>query len=255
MKDIAIVTGASSGLGREFAKTITKNIKIDEMWVISRKKEELEKLVNEIDVPLKILPMDLTSDNNILKLEEELKKENPNIKLLVNASGYGKFEKTTKISKEDSLGMIKLNVEALTSVSLTCLPYMKKESHLINFASVAAFQPVPYVNVYASTKAYVLSFTRSLNAELKKDGIHAMAVCPFWTKTNFFNRAVSDNVVVKKYVCMYEISDNINKAWKDLKKGKDVSQYGFVARVQSLLSKILPHKLIMKIWMKQQSLD
>ena len=171
-------------------------------------------------------------------------KEKTKIKLLVNASGYGKFDKTTNISNEDNLGMIKLNCEGLTRMCLTCLPYMAMDSNIVNFASVAAFQPVPYINIYAATKAYVLSFSRALNRELEKDGVHVMAVCPFWTKTQFFKRAVSENKVVKKYVAMYQSKDIIKRAWEDLKKEKDVSKYGFIARSQVALCKILSKRLV-----------
>ncbi|MGN1378931.1 MAG: SDR family NAD(P)-dependent oxidoreductase [Bacilli bacterium] len=116
------------------------------------------------------------------------------------------------------------------------------------------FKPVPYINVYSATKAYVLNFSRSLNAELKKDGIHVLAVCPFWTKTKFFERAETKNNIVKKYVVMYDPTDVVSTAWKDLKKRKEVSVYGFIAKSQKFLSKILPHKLILNIWLNQQKL-
>lgn len=254
MKHIAIVTGASSGMGKEFVKTIPDNVIVDEIWVISRTKSSLEALKEEVKVPIKVVDFDLSNEEEYSKLDKLLKKEKPNVKLLINASGFGKFEKTTNISMEDNIGMVKLNCEGLTRMCLMILPYMKKNSHIINFASVAAFQPVPYINIYAATKSYILSFSRSLNAELKKEGIHVMAICPYWTKTKFFDRAVSENTIVKKYVVMYDANDNIKKAWKDLKKGKDVSQYGFIAKAQVLFCKLMPHKLIMNIWLNQQKL-
>ena len=133
---------------------------------------------------------------------------------------------------------------------------MTKGANIVNIASVAAFQPIPYINVYAASKAYVLSFSRGLYMELKPEGIHVMAVCPFWTKTNFFNRAVDKNKesVVKKYTAMYEPYMIVNRTWRDLKRKKDVSKYGFVARFQALLCKMLPHSFIMRYWMRQQKL-
>lgn len=254
MKKIAIVTGASSGMGKAFALTIEDNLNIDELWVIARNKKELNNLQKDIKVQIKALSFDLSIEDSFIKIKKLLENEKPNIVLLINASGYGKFEKTTNISYEDNLGMIKLNCEGLTSMCLICLPYMHKNAKIINFASVAAFQPVPYINIYAATKAYVLSFSRSLNRELKSDGIQVMAVCPYWTKTKFFDRAVSKNPVVKKYVAMYEPTDIITRAWKDLKRGKDVSKYGFIARSQVGLCKILPHRIVMNTWLKQQKL-
>ena len=124
-------------------------------------------------------------------------------------------------------------------------------------AAVAAFQPIPCINVYAATKAFVLYFSRALNRELKKRGITVTAVCPFWTKTEFFNRAVSaqSDAVVKKYTAMYRPEQIVTRAGRDAKRGKDVSNFGFVARAQAGLCKLLPHSLIMTIWQKQQKLD
>ena len=252
MKKIAIVTGASSGMGKEFLKTIPDHTDVDEIWAISRDKKALEELQKEVTVRIIPLAFDLSEDKSISDIRKILEKEKPIIKLLINAAGYGKFEKTTQISYEDNIGMIKLNCEGLTGMCLISIPYMEKGSNIINFASVASFQPVPYINIYAASKAYVLSFSRSLNRELIKEGIHVMAICPYWTKTKFFDRAVTKNTIVKKYVAMYTPEDNVKKAWKDLKKEKDISQYGFIAKAQVKLCKILPHSLVMRIWEKQQ---
>jgi len=122
---------------------------------------------------------------------------------------------------------------------------------------VAAFQPIPYINVYGATKAFVLSFSRALNRELRPRGAAVMAVCPFWTKTAFFDRAVvsEEKPVVKKYVAMYDPEDIVTRAWRDARRGKDVSKYGFIARFQAALTKILPHSLVMDVWMAQQGLE
>ena len=105
-------------------------------------------------------------------------------------------------------------------------------SQIINIASVAAFQPIPYIDIYGATKAFVLSFSRALNRELRKQGIGVMAVCPFWTKTAFFDRAVtSGERVVKKYIAMYDPDDIVRRTWRDAKRGKAVCKYGFVARM------------------------
>ena len=256
MKNIAIITGASSGMGRQFLLSLDKHEQVDEVWVIARNKDALEQLKEKVNFDLKVLAMDLSKDESYELFKAELEKEKPNIKLLINCSGYGKFDKTTNLTYKENIGMIDLNCRGLTSLTILSIPYMKKGSNIINIASVAAFQPIPYINVYAASKSYVLSFSRGLNMELKKEGIHVMAVCPFWTKTRFFDRAVdkNKNPVVKKYVAMYYPDQIINRAWQDLKKKKDVSQFGFIARFQALLCKILPHKLVMKVWMRQQKL-
>lgn len=253
MKNIVIVTGASSGMGKEFLLNIPSYFKYDEIWAIAREKNLLENLKDEND-KVKTFSLDLEKESSLNKIKELLEEEKPNVKLLINAAGFGKFEKSTNISIEDSLGMIKVNDMALTYICLICLPYMKKGASIINIASMASFQPLPYINVYSATKAYVLSFSRGLNSELKSDGIHVLTVCPYWTKTRFFDRAVEKNKVIKKYVVMYDPKDIISKAYKDLENKKEVSVYGFIANAQKALCKILPHKLVMKIWKKDQKL-
>lgn len=257
MKNIAIITGASSGIGKEFALTLKNYGEFEELWVIARDKEALEELQKDVPFKVKAISLDLEKDESYEKFKEVLEEEKPNVKLLINCSGYGKFDKTTNLSYEENIGMINLNCKGLTSMTLLSIPYMKEGANIINMASVAAFQPIPYINIYGASKAYVLSFSRALNQELKKEGIHVIAVCPFWTKTRFFDRAVdkTKEVVVKKYVAMYNPDDIVKRAWRDLKRNKDVSKFGFIARFQAGLSKIMPHSFIMKYWMRQQKLD
>lgn len=253
MKNIAIITGASSGIGKQFVLNIPTSLNIEEIWAIA-KEDDMLGLQNECTLNIKTFTLDLEKEDSFKKIEDAIKSENPNIKLLVNAAGFGKFEKSTNVSISDSINMIKLNDIALTHLCLMCLKYVKKDANIINISSIASFQPVPYINVYSASKAYVLSFSRALNRELKTDNIHVMAVCPFWTKTNFFKRAVDGNKVVKKYIVMYNAKDVVLKAYKDMFKKKDVSVYGFIANAQKILCKILPHKLVMNIWCKDQKL-
>lgn len=255
MKKIAIITGASSGIGKEFALKLNTYDKFDEVWVIARNLDKLNELKGQIPFPIKPISLDLSKEESIEQFTQMLKEENPCISLLINCSGYGKFQKSTEYSLDINMNMVDLNCKALMGLCLTSIPYMVKGSKIINIASVAAYQPIPYINVYAATKAFVMYFSRALNSELKPDGISVMAVCPFWTKTAFFDRAVLDGEpVVKKYVAMYDPKDVVKRAYKDLKRGKDVSIYGFKAKAQTLLVKLLPHSLVMKIWKKQQKL-
>ena len=178
------------------------------------------------------------------------------VSLLMNCSGFGKFSAVLDTPLEVNLNMTDLNCQAVVAMCQLTVPYMPRGGQIINIASVAAFQPIPYIDIYGATKAFVLSFSRALNRELRKQGIGVMAVCPFWTKTAFFDRAVtSGERVVKKYIAMYDPDDIVRRTWRDAKRGKDVCKYGFVARVQAALTKILPHSLVMNVWMKQQRLS
>ena len=158
---------------------------------------------------------------------------------------------------QTKFNMIDLNLKAPVAMIDYSLPYMKKGSKIMNIASCAAFQPIPYINDYAATKAFLLSYSRALNKELKYKGIHVLAVTPYWTKTEFFNRAIDDKKkkVVINYNAMYDPAKVIKLAIKDLYTNKDISIYGFVNRTQRILTKLLPHSLVMKTWMNQQKLD
>lgn len=257
MKRIAVITGASSGMGRDFLISVSKKERFDEIWAIARSREKLEDLKRETDTTIRVIPLDLTEEASIKEYSELLKKENPDVALLANISGYGKFGKTNEIPLDDTLGMIDLNCKALTAITYVTLPYIKRGGKILEFDSISAFQPVPYINVYAATKAYVLSFTRALGSELRKDGIRVMAVCPFWVKTAFFDRADNaDDRVIKNFAVMYKSEDVVKTAIHDLyHTGKDVSVHGAYAKFQRLLVKFLPHRLVMKVWKSGQNLE
>ena len=257
MKDIAIVTGASSGIGREFVRQID-NSGYDEIWGIALGKEMLEQVKNETNTPMKVFDFDLTQDETFAKFVALLKKEKPNVKLLINCSGFGKFGRYDEIPVEQSANMVDLNCKGYVRMTEYTLPYIHSGGRIIQIASVAGFQPVPYLSVYGATKAFVVSYSRALNEELRSSGISITCVCPFWTKTNFFSRAKdtkSTCEVVTKYTAMYDSVDVVKRALRDAKKRKQISIYGFKARMQCRLSKLLPHKSIMRFWIRQQKLN
>ena len=251
---IAVITGASSGMGREFVKQVSKKEKFDEIWVIARRKEALESLKSEVKAKLRPIPLDLKNPESFETYKKLLAKEKTEVALLGNIAGYGKFGRYDQISLEDSLGMIDLNCKALVAMTQLTLPYMKRGSRILQLDSLSAFQPVPYLNVYGSSKAFVLSYSRALNRELKTKGIRVMSVNPGWVKTEFFDHATqTSNDAVTYYNVMYEAKDVMKTAVHDLyHTKKDVSIHGLPIKLQVLAVKLLPHKLIMEIWMKQQ---
>lgn len=258
MKRICVITGASSGIGKEFFEEIIKDgdLSFDEIWVIARSEDKLRALSELTDIPVRVLPLDLTRRESYEAYRHALEEEKPRIGMLINCSGFGKFGATLDVPYGESLGMIDLNVTAVAALDMISCEYMQKGDGIINIASVAAYQPIPYINTYGATKAFVLNFTRGLSRELKSRGIHVMAVCPFWTKTRFFDRAVDSERerVVKKYVAMYEPRQIVGRALSDYKKKKEVSLFGFMTKLQLLAVKLAPTGLTMRIWMKQQKL-
>lgn len=251
MKKIAIITGASSGMGRSFAKKLDASKDFDQIWLIARRLDKLEELAKELKAEAKCISLDLLDPASYAEYKRLLEQEKPQVDVLVCGAGFGRFGKFTEIPLDTQLQMVDLNVKALVAFTYETIPYMTKGSQIYEIDSLSSFQPVPYINVYGSTKAFVLSFSRALNVELVTRGIKVMAVSPGWVKTEFFDHAVTDDTIVY-YNRYYEADEVVDRAISDMKKGKDLSICGFPVRAQVFFTKLLPHRLIMKIWCKQQ---
>ncbi len=249
--DVMIVTGASSGMGREFALRLAENFPCREMWLIARNEAKLSELAAGLKVPSKVIQLDLSDEASFDKFRTLLEETKPSVSVLVNAAGYGKFGAFSEMDLDEQMGIIRLNDEALVKMCWLVRDYLHEGSAVVNLGSLSAFQPVPYINVYGASKAFVLSFSRALNVEWNKRGVFVMAVCPGWVKTDFFKRAVSDDTI-SYYNRFFTPEQVIARALKDLKRKKDVSVCGFTVRAQVLLTKLLPHTLVMKIWCRQQ---
>ncbi len=252
--NIAVVTGASSGMGREFVLQLNKYVAVDEIWVVARRTDALARLRDQVSVPLKIITLDLTKEESFDAYAALLAQETPDVKLLVNAAGFGKFGSAEKIPLADEMRMIDLNCKALLAITRLTLPYMAAGSHILQLDSLSAFQPVPYITTYGATKAFVLSYSRAMNAELKPKGIRMMAMNPGWVKTEFFNHAFQTNGgEVQYFDRLYEAKDVVATGLKDLyKTRKDYSVHGLPVRMQVRLVKLLPHSLVMRTWLNQQ---
>ena len=257
MKNIAIITGASSGMGREFVKQLD-NEGFDEIWAIALDKEGLETLRQEVKTKVLTFALDLTKEESFVVIRNMLDDEKPNVSWLCSCSGFGKFGRYDEICINQTENMIDLNCKAYVKLTEYVLPYMQNGARIVHIASVAGFQPVPYLTTYGATKAFTISYARGLNQELKPKGISVTCVCPFWTKTNFFKTAKdtkANKEVVSKYAVMYLPEKVIAKAIKDAKKRKEMSVYGFTAKFNQLLTKLLPHKFVMWVWKKQQKFN
>lgn len=184
-KRVAIVTGASSGLGLEFARQIDRLQQVDEIWLVARKADALHEVAAQLDTPAVPVVADLTSKADIAAIKQRLADFDPDVRYLVNAAGFGKFGDWQTISDEAVDSMIDLNCRGLVDMTHATLPYMNRGSHIVQVASAAAFVPLPHMNVYAATKAFVLRYTRALRWELHGTGITATALCPTWVKTGF----------------------------------------------------------------------
>ena len=251
---VAIITGASSGMGREFVRQFSDYEKVDEVWAIARRADALDALKEECACPVRPISLDLCDSGSFALLSALLEREKPDVRLLVNAAGFGKFGRFDKISPEDDCRMIDLNCTALVKMTRLVLPYMSRGSHILQLDSLSAFQPVPYITTYGATKAFVLSYSRSMNRELKNRGIRCMSMNPGWVKTEFFDHAFQTNgSEVQYFNRLYEAKDVVATGLKDLYRSqKDMSIHGLPVKGQVLLVKFLPHWMVMNIWLNQQ---
>lgn len=246
---IAVITGASSGMGQEFIKQLDKKcLGLDEFWLIARRVDPMKELEGKIKTKLKFFPIDLAT-GDYSSLTDALCKEKPQVRILVNCAGYGKTGPFMQIEEEDNVGMVQLNCMALTKVTYKVLPYITKNSYIINFASAAAFLPQPNFAVYAATKSYVLSFSRALNREVRPRGIWVSAVCPGPVNTPFFQIAeeTGSPFALKKWF-MAKKEKVVAKAIKDCFAKKEISTYGISMKALHALGKLAPQSIILNLY-------
>ncbi len=245
--NIAIVTGASSGIGREFVRQIDRAYtRLNEIWVVSRRQDRLIELQSSVKTPLKIISIDLTVPTQIKVLENLLAENRPTIKMLVNSAGVGIMGKFSESSMIDVEGMIDLNCTALTLVTHMCLPYMSSGSRIIQMASAAALLPQPGFAVYAASKAFVLNFSKALGYELEDRGIYVTAVCPGPVRTEFLEIA-QKNVAIPRYKkrALVNAQDVVKAALKASSDKKEVSIYGKKMKAFACMTKMFNHKWIL----------
>ena len=188
---IALITGASAGLGRHFAALAGHYFpQVEAVWLIARRREKLEEVARSLGgMPAEIMALDLCDSASFAFLKEKLATERPEIVLLVNNAGCGYLGNVGEGDLSRQTRMVDLNVRALTAVTHLALPYMARGSRILNVSSISSFCPNPRLNTYSATKAYVTSFTRGLGFELRRRGITATAVCPGPMETDFLQTA------------------------------------------------------------------
>lgn len=250
MQTIAIITGASSGLGWKFATQLDAGERVDAFWLIARRKERLEALAQTLTTPARIFAGDLTDSAFLETIRLALRTESVAIQTLVNSAGFGKIGSVEALGEEENAAMISLNVLALSRITSICLPYMQRGGSIFQLASVAAFLPQPEFAVYAATKAFVLRYSRALHRELQPQKITVTAVCPNPVETEFFVHAGSPGAVsaIKK-IGVEQAQTVVKTAIRRAKRGKDISLSSSVAKSIHVLSKILPHGFV--LWVEK----
>ena len=248
MKKLVIITGASSGMGAEFARQLadeyTAKGENAEFWLIARTQDKLEVIGQDIKrdgITVRLFPMDVKGMEGVRKLAMHLGVEGEmgeySVDVLVNNAGfgtYGTFEDTNMMRQLD---MIDLNCTALTGICGICLPHMSSGSRIINVASLASYLPLGNFAVYAATKAYVLSFTLSLRAEVQDRGICVTALCPGPVTTNFAN--VASNGARKEVRHGLSAQKTVAHCLRCSKKGKPVAIMSFSWKFKAFMSRFV----------------
>lgn len=249
---IAVVTGASSGIGREFVMKIDEMNCVDEIWMISRRKERMNNIAMLLNGNALPVELDLTDPKSFDEYKRLLEKKDAEVEFLVNSAGFGKFGSVSSQHDSDVDGMIRLNITALVMMCKITMPYMLTGGKIINMSSVSGFIPLPYLNIYSATKAFVYNFSKSLNFETRKYGITSTAVCPYWMNTEFISvaRDTPDGDAVNNFIFLYEPEKVATRAIADSLMGKSESVYGAVAGIIKKASGLIPDEINMRLWNK-----
>ena len=238
-----LITGASSGIGLEFANQL--NEFGAKLIITARNKDKLNELAENYQGAT-VIPGDLSDKTFPSQLYNEIQSKGLDVDILINNAGFGSIGKLLKSDLETYERMVQVNITALTQLSHLFISDMVEKGNggIINVASVAAFQPVPYMNVYSATKAYVKSFSLALHEEYKDKGIVVTAVCPGYTKTNFQNAAnmSSDAVGIKMLP-----EDVVRQSLIAHKNGKNLVINGVINKIMAHSNRFLPSFLTLAV--------
>lgn len=242
--DIAIVTGASAGLGWEFARQIDRRYTLDAIWIVARREKRLKQLSEVMNTPVRIFVHDLTDPDSVERLCNALEDQNAHIRMLVNNAGFGKKGFFEEIDRQKQLSMIDLNIRALTDLTHAALPYMQSGDRILQVASASGFFPMGGSAVYSASKAFALHFSVALSAELEARGITVTAVCPGPVDTEF--QAVAFEEPGRRNRSAPTPEQVVSKALHDSDRGRDMSVYGLLMKLGNLLSRFFPRRFLAK---------
>ena len=245
----AIITGASSGLGREYALAIQRLFpEIEEYYLIARRKERLEALAAELaGKKARVLALDLTRDECLDEYRAVLEEAKPDVKIFVNNSGYGWLGDFDESDWRTQTGMVDVNVRAATAMLSITLPHMQRGSMALQVCSIAAFVPNPRMAVYSSTKAYLLSLSKAVREEQAPKGVNVLAVCPGPMDTEFLYVAkVNGRSRTFELLPRVVPSEVAYKSLVAAELGREVYTNRLFYKFYRVLGRVLPHQFLMK---------
>jgi len=243
----AIITGASVGMGEEFALQLRQAFpEIGRVWLIARRRDRLEALAGRLEgVETVVLPLDLCDRDSFAALEKKLEDEKPDVALLINNAGCGYLQEVGAGGLENQTRMTDLNVTAVTAVTHLVVPYMGRGGHIINVSSIASFCANARMTVYSSTKAYVSSFSRGLSVELKARGISVTAVCPGPMDTEFIAKGgIKGNSPMFATLPFCDPAKVAAGTLSAAKAGRAVYTPKGFYKLYRVLAKVLPHAIV-----------
>jgi short-subunit dehydrogenase len=245
----AVITGASSGLGRElFRQAVRTFPEIEEFWLISRSADKLRSAAGDFpEKSFRILALDLGVSDSYTEYENELREHQPEIALLINNAGCGYLGDVGNTSLSDQMSAVNLNVAGLTAVTHLSIPYMLYGGRIINVSSIASFCPTPRMTVYSATKSYISFFSSGIGEELRGRGISVTAVCPGPMETPFLERGhIRGNSKAFKTLPYSDPAKVAKTALAAAKKRRQVFTPRLIYKVYRVLAKILPQRLVIK---------
>jgi short-subunit dehydrogenase len=245
MKKVALITGASAGLGVEFARQLSR--RGHALVLVARRKERLEELAKELG-NARAVAIDLSKPNAAAKLMDDLQTAGEEVEILVNNAGFGLIGKFAQLDAKRERQMVDLNVGTLTDLCRAVAPQMikRKAGAILNVASTAAFQPGPKMAVYFATKAFVLSLSEALHEELKPHGVHVTCLCPGPTRTEFGEVAGFDGNGLFDRVAM-EAPQVVETGLKGLDRNQAVVVTGLVNKIGAASTRFAPRSVVRKI--------
>ena len=246
MGKTAIITGATGGLGREFVRVIQSSEDIDAIWAVGRNQEKLENLKA---IYSKVVPIcaDLTGDG-VESITSKLGEEKPDVRLLVNNAGVGYLGKYEEMDSRKVEEFCNINCTIPAVLMTETLPYMKEGAGILNVSSASSFQPNPYLALYSASKVFLKNLSRALSVELEPRNIKVTAVCPGWIDTDMLPREKDGKKI--RYTGMISTEKVVDKAFRDYRKGKDMSTPGWFSKYFRFYSKVTPTGIVMKQWKK-----
>ena len=246
IQPLAVITGASSGIGREFAKLAAANGY--RVLLIARNMRALEVLSRDLRTETHLLALDLTAAGAVDQISGWLSDRRIVPEIFINNAGFGAFGPAADMDEAMLKKMIRLNVMALTSLSLRMARHMSRvgHGHIMNVASTAAFQPCPYLGVYGATKSYVLTFTESLAEELRGTGVTVTAFCPGPTRTQF--GVTAGLKADSPFEALSADAESVAETgFKGMMAGRTIVMDGATNRLGAFLTRLLPRSMVRRI--------